>query len=342
MPIDAVQHSIHIRRKKNEVVFHNIARLRALGLQAETHQELLDALHPWNGPITLKFENNLPLALGAFGALLILAIFIAPSNIWMQGCVFLGCLLMFWAYISYEHRQPLEDVLAYLEEIALSTKYQLRFQQQPQHISIPLNPLHFIGHLKRLFPLFERGSLSNEITRYASTVWEDENGQQHQVLVFQYHYVDELQVYDKNGNSVKVMEVHKDLWGVFVFDIALHGLAVSTSRRKFSPAYPHPWHSSDIRTNQKLKFYGSDPMHMAKLLTPGMVMRLSNFFEQRQGDLLFHPEKHMLCYLGPHDLFQVSSQNQNIQDIPALRGHLRTFKLLELEQLHTDLTQFLK
>ncbi|MFV5490596.1 hypothetical protein [Acinetobacter sp. ASP199] len=342
MPIDAVQHSIHIRRKKNDVVFRNIARLWDLGRQAETHQDLLDGLHPWNGPITLKFENNLPLALAVFGVILVLAIFIAPNNIWMQSSVFLGCLLMFWAYISFEHRKPIDDVIAYLEEIALSKKYQLAFQQQPQHISIPLNPIQFIGQLKRLFPLFDRGSLSNEISRYASSVWEDENGQQHQVLVFQYHYIDELQVRDKEGKAVKVMEVHKDLWGVFVFDIQIQGLAVSTSKRKFYHPYSHPWHSSDIRTNQRLGFYGSNPMQMAKLLTPGFVMRLADFFEQRQGDLLFHPEKHMLCYLGPHDLFKVSSQNNNINDIPALRGHLRTFKLVALEKLKTDLIQFLK
>ena len=48
----------------------------------------------------------------------------------------------------------------------------------------------------------------------------------------------------------------------------------------------------------------------------------------------------MLCYLGPHDLFQVSSKHHKINDISTLRGHLRTFKLIELEKLHTDLTQF--
>ena len=66
------------------------------------------------------------------------------------------------------------------------------------------------------------------------------------------------------------------------------------------------------------------------------------FFEQRQGDLLFHPENKMLCYLGPHDLFQVSSKQQNISDISTLRGHLRTFKLKQLENLQHDLLQFLK
>jgi len=38
----------------------------------------------------------------------------------------------------------------------------------------------------------------------------------------------------------------------------------------------------------------------------------------------------------------VSSKHDKINDISTLRGHLRTFKLKELEKLHTDLTQFLK
>jgi hypothetical protein len=57
---------------------------------------------------------------------------------------------------------------------------------------MPLNNLQFIGNLKRMFPVFKQGSLSNDIRTFASTVWEDENQQQHQVMVFQYHYVSEL------------------------------------------------------------------------------------------------------------------------------------------------------
>ncbi len=41
MPIESVQQSIHIRRKKNAVVFQNIARLWDLGRQAKSHQDLL-------------------------------------------------------------------------------------------------------------------------------------------------------------------------------------------------------------------------------------------------------------------------------------------------------------
>jgi hypothetical protein len=83
-------------------------------------------------------------------------------------------------------------------------------------------------------------------------------------------------------------------------------------------------------------------MQMAKQLSPGFVLRLSQFFQYREGDLIFHPQQRVLCYLGPHDIFNAPERKQNIQDISALRGHLRTFKLVELEKLQTDLIQFLK
>ena len=342
MPLDTVKHSIHIRRKKNERVFQNIARLWEIGRQAQTQQDILDGLHPWNAPIVLKFENVLPLLLAAVGLFFVLLIFILPTNIWLQLGLVTGLFMIFWAYISYEDKKPIDDVIEYLEQQTIAKKYQLSFLQQPQHISVPLQPVLFIAHLKRLFPVFNQGTLSNDIPYYASTVWADEDGKQHQVMVFQYHFVNQVRVRDKDGNDVKVKEVHKDLWGVFVFDVEIQGLAITTARKNFYYPYSFPWHTSDIQTNEKLNIFGSDEMQTAKLLSPAFVLKLADFFAQRQGDLMFHPTSHTLCFLGPADLFKISTQAKKIQDISVLRGHLRTFKLPYLESLQRDLTHFLK
>ena len=342
MPLDAVKYSIHIRRKKNERVFNNIARLWEIARQAQTYQDILDALHPWNAPIVLKFENVLPLLLAAAGLFFILLIFIHPGNIWIQISLISGFFMIFWAYISYEESKPIDEVIEYLEQQSIAKKYNLAFQQQPQHFSVPLQPVLFIAHLKRLFPVFNQGSISNDFPYYASTQWTDDEGKQHQVMVFQYHYVNEIRIRNKDGNEVQVSEVHKDLWGVFVFDVEVHGVAVTTANKEFYYPYSFPWHTSDIQVNQKLNIFGSDEMQMAKLLTPAFVLRLDEFFAQRQGDLIFHPDSHILCFLGTADLFHISSRAKNIHDISALRGHLRTFKLPYLESLQRDLTQFLK
>lgn len=53
MPLDTIKHSIHIRRKKNQVVFDNIDKLWGIARSADTAQEILDRLHPWKAPITV-------------------------------------------------------------------------------------------------------------------------------------------------------------------------------------------------------------------------------------------------------------------------------------------------
>ena len=48
MPIDTVQHFMHVTTRKNKQVMHNVARLWTIGQQATSDQDILDALHPWN------------------------------------------------------------------------------------------------------------------------------------------------------------------------------------------------------------------------------------------------------------------------------------------------------
>ncbi len=342
MPIDSVKRSIHIRRKKNAAVFQNIDRLWRLGRDAQSHQTILDGLHPWNAPITLRFENLLPRMLGMAGIALILPSFFQLSHFWVQLCLLAGLLMIFWAYISYEQNDAIEDVIAFLERESIAKKYQLNFGRCPALQTSPLSPLQFIGQLKRAFPVFSQGSVSNEISNFASSMWQDENGRQYPVLLFQYHSIDEIKVRDQHGKDLKLKEVHKDLWGIFVFDVDMQGIAITSMNTPFYFPYSFPWHSSDIQINQKLKFYGSDELQTAKLMSPGFVLRAAEFFSTRQGDLMFHPSSRILCFLGPQDLFKLSSNAKKIEDISALRGHLRTFKLKALENLQRDLTHFLK
>jgi len=325
MPLDTIKHSIHIRRTKNQVVFDNIDRLWDIARSADTAQEILDRLHPWKAPITLKFENVLPILLGIIGIFFIVPVFFAGQHIWTLFSFLFGL-----------------ACLDHLEKQIIHKKYQLNEFAPPQYIGVPLQPAYFIPQLKQLFPIFNQGTISNDIPYYASTIWQDEDGQQHQVLLFQYHFVDEIRVRDKDGNEMKVKEVHKDFWGCFVFDVPTQGIAITAYNKKFYYPYSFPWHSSDIQINQKLKFFGADQMHMAKLLSPAFVLRVADFFQSREGDLLFHPEKSILCYISPQDLFEISSKAKKINDISTLRGHLRTFKLPYLERLESDLTQFLK
>ena len=188
MPIDTVQEALHIRRKKNAQVFRNIARLWEIGQKSHNDQELLDALHPWREDHGLRFFNVLPYLLAITSiSTLIFGYFLHPhiQFIWS----FLGAFLTgFLAYLLYEPKEPLTQVINYLEQRMTVLRYSLQFQQLPAYLPIQAQPLLVMSRLKQYFPLFNRGTESNEITQYASTTWHD-GITEHQVLLFQYHYI---------------------------------------------------------------------------------------------------------------------------------------------------------
>ena len=331
MPIDTVQEALHIRRKKNAQVFRNIARLWEIGQKSHNDQELLDALHPWREDHGLRFFNVLPYLLAITSmSTLIFGYFLHPhiQFIWS----FLGAFLTgFLAYLLYEPKEPLTQVINYLEQRMTVLRYGLQFQQLPAYLPIQAQPLLVISRLKQFFPLFNRGTESNEITQYASTTWHD-GVTEHQVLIFQYHYVSEMPIFQENNKKKIVKEIHKDLWGTFIFQMPALGVAVSNQRSRFFAPYTSSWQSSDILINQKLKIFGLDQHQLAKEVGPSMTLKLHDFFEHFSGDLIYHHEEQILCYLGEQNLFQTASKRSEIHDISALRGHLRTMTMPQYQK----------
>ena len=331
MPIDTVQEALHIRRKKNAQVFRNIARLWDIGQKSQSDQELLDALHPWREDHGLRFFNVLPYLLAITSmSTLIFGYFLHPhiQFIWS----FLGAFLTgFLAYLLYEPKEPLTQVINYLEQRMTVLRYGLQFQQLPAYLPIQAQPLLVISRLKQYFPVFNRGTESNEITQYASTTWHD-GVTEHQVLIFQYHYVSEMPIFQENNKKKIVKEIHKDLWGTFIFQMPALGVAVSNQRSRFFAPYTSSWQSSDILINQKLKIFGLDQHQLAKEVGPSMTLKLHDFFEHFSGDLIYHHEEQILCYLGEQNLFQTASKRSEIHDISALRGHLRTMTMPQYQK----------
>ena len=331
MPIDTVQEALHIRRKKNAQVFRNIARLWEIGQKSHNDQELLDALHPWREDHGLRFFNVLPYLLAITSiSTLIFGYFLHPhiQFIWS----FLGAFLTgFLAYLLYEPKEPLTQVINYLEQRMTVLRYGLQFQQLPAYLPIQAQPLLVMSRLKQYFPLFNLGTESNEITQYASTTWHD-GITEHQVLLFQYHYISEMPIFQENNKKKIVKEIHKDLWGAFIFQMPALGVAVSNQRSRFFPPYTSSWQSSDILINQKLKIFGLDQHQLAKEVGPSMTLKLHDFFEHFSGDLIYHHEEQILCYLGEQNLFQTASKRSEIHDISALRGHLRTMTMPQYQK----------
>ncbi|OJU96436.1 MAG: hypothetical protein BGO19_00740 [Acinetobacter sp. 38-8] len=342
MPIDTVEQALHIRRKKNAQVFRNIARLWDIGQKSHSDQDLLDALHPWRDDHSLCFFNVLPFILGIVSVCTLVFGYFFHPHIQYIFSLLAAFLTGFLAYLLYEPKEPLTQVITYLEQRMTVLRYGLQFQQLPAYLPIQAQPLLVISRLKQFFPLFNRGTESNEITQYASTTWHD-GTTEHQVLLFQYHYVSELPIFQEENNNQKIAkEIHKDLWGAFIFQMPASGIAVSNKRSRFFEPYTSSWQSSDILINQELNIFGVDQHQLAKEISPSLTLKLHDFFQHFTGDLIYHHEEQILCYLGEQNLFQTASKRSEIHDISALRGHLRTMTMPQyqnFQQLMLNLIQ---
>ena len=342
MPIDTVEQALHIRRKKNAQVFRNIARLWDIGQKSHSDQDLLDALHPWRDDHSLCFFNVLPFILGIVSVCTLVFGYFFHPHIQYIFSLLSAFLTGFLAYLLYEPKEPLTQVITYLEQRMTVLRYGLQFQQLPAYLPIQAQPLLVISRLKQFFPLFNRGTESNEITQYASTTWHD-GTTEHQVLLFQYHYVSELPIFqEENSNQKIAKEIHKDLWGAFIFQMPASGIAVSNKRSRFFEPYTSSWQSSDILINQELNIFGVDQHQLAKEISPSLTLKLHDFFQHFTGDLIYHHEEQILCYVGEQNLFQTASKRSEIHDIPALRGHLRTMTMPQyqkFQQLMLNLIQ---
>lgn len=332
MPIDTVEQALHIRRKKNAQIFRNIARLWDIGQKSHSDQDLLDALHPWRDDHSLCFFNVLPFILGIVSVCTLVFGYFFHPHIQYIFSLLAAFLTGFLAYLLYEPKEPLTQVITYLEQRMTVLRYGLQFQQLPAYLPIQAQPLLVISRLKQFFPLFNRGTESNEITQYASTTWHD-GTTEHQVLLFQYHYVSELPIFqEENSNQKIAKEIHKDLWGAFIFQMPASGIAVSNKRSRFFEPYTSSWQSSDILINQELNIFGVDQHQLAKEISPSLTLKLHDFFQHFTGDLIYHHEEQILCYLGEQNLFQTASKRSEIHDISALRGHLRTMTMPQYQK----------
>ena len=118
---------------------HNVARLWTIGQQAKSDQDILDALHPWNDNKELYFYNNLPRLLFISGVLTCLFGWVIHHYIPFILSFSTGALCCFLAYLIYESDEPINEVIAFLEERIMLLRYDLHFNKMPGHITTTSN-----------------------------------------------------------------------------------------------------------------------------------------------------------------------------------------------------------
>lgn len=331
MPIETVERLLHYRTRKNQHVMRNIARLWEIGQQAQSAQDILDGLHPWGESKDLFFYNVIPRFLFILGIATALIGWFFHPFIPYPLVLLAGLLCCFAAYLIYEPSDPIDEVINFLEQKIMLLRYDLHFNKTPTHISTTSNSLLVMSRLKQTFPFFAQGNVSNEIEQFASTVWFD-GEQEHHVMLFQYHYIDEFSLPNSQGDKQKIREIHKDQWGAFIFQMPALGFAASNKHHEFTPPYTQRWKTADIMVNQNLYIFGYNQHQLARTISPSITLKLSDFFQQYSGDIVYHFEENMLCYMGDQNLFRIARKKQSPQDISALRGHLRTLTMPEYEK----------
>lgn len=344
MPIETSQHLLALRSKKNAQVAHNLARLWDIARHSHSAEHILEQLHPWGVSGCLKFDNSLAIFIAFLAAVFLLPLVAYPTVIWTQLLFLVALALGFLSYLLYAPKSPVQEVIQALEHSMIQKRYALDYHSMPAALGRPLSSALVLSQLKQQFPIFNRGSVSNEIPFFASSTWQEANGQTHQVLIFQYHYVNELRLPSKDNQAAQRQEIHRDLWGIFIFDLEhdFPTFAASTEHKKLPYPYHLTWHSSDIQLRERVHIGGENPLDLAKKITPTLSLKLADFFAHRRGELYIHKEQNILCYLGREDLMSMTKQQKKIDDISALRGHLRTLRLRKLERLQQQLLLLLE
>ncbi|WP_111860582.1 hypothetical protein [Acinetobacter sp. CFCC 10889] len=331
MPIKTVETWLHLTTQKNQQVMRNVARLWDIGEKAQSAQDILDGLHPWGECKDLYFHNFIAHVLLILGILILIFGWMIHAYIAFPLTLLGSMLCLFLAYLIYEPRAPIEEVIQFLEQRMLTLKYGLQFNRVPSFLPQHSQAILVMSKLKQSFPLFSKGNATNEITQYIATTWEFEN-KKYPVLLFHYYYINELPISQLNKDQNKIKGIRKDQWGAFVFGTSRLGFAASNQRHSFFEPYTQKWSTSDILVNENLKIFGHDQNQLARHISPMMTLKLSDFFQNYSGEVVFHFAEDMLCYMGDQNLLKHRQNVEKIRDVSQLRGHLRTLCMPEYER----------
>lgn len=294
MPIQTVTTWLHVTTKKNKQVMRNVARLWEIGEKAQSTQDILDGLHPWGDCKALYFHNFIAYLLFILTVFILIFGWIIHAYFPFSLTVLGSMLCLFLAYLIYESRDPIDEVIHFLEQRMIMLRYDLQFNRVPSFLPQHSHAILVMSQLKQSFPLFSKGNASNEITQYIATTWEFEN-KKYPILLFHYYYINELPISQFNKNRNKMQGIRKDQWGAFVFGTPRLGFAASNQRHSFFEPYTQKWSTSDILVNQNLSIFGHDQQQLARQISPMMTLKLSDFFQQYSGDVIFHFQEDILC-----------------------------------------------
>lgn len=327
MPIDKVQQSFLQQKLHNQQVRQNISHIEQLR-QQHNGEQLIQKLQQWHhSPPSLTVTNTLfwTLLSSAVVVALLVVLFALPLYL-----LIMPAALMIFACVKKENNKQRDQLIQQLCTQHLAEKYHIEFNTHPHGYPIQ--------DLQHHFPLFDLGDYSNEIESTATGVL-DSNQKRYPFTLYQYHYVDEVEDRDKDGN-ITYSYRHYDRWGIFIENMPIQGISISTHQKK-ACRLGTKWTTSDIRFNQVYELSGNNEMTLARFFNPARILMLEHVLNTLKGDLYFHPNIPVLCWQFSHNIFEAIPHTKGIETTHQLGQLLTQLHMPRFEELAQQLNLFL-
>jgi len=323
--ITKIQNAFGQQHANNGQTQNNINLINNILNSNQSFTQQLEQLKNWKDDPSLSIQNYtfwLFISIGI--CCVLLAIAIHP--------IFLLATILSIAFAFYKRTstKALDQMIGYIQQRNLEEKYQLNFNynDENQIIESPYN-----------FPLFDLGDHENDIRNCIYGLWRV-NDIEYPYMLFNYHYVDEVETKDSDGDS-KTEYRHYDLWGIILENFPAQGISIA-SKQKRACRLGTKWSSGDIRFDDNYQLSGTNEMQLAKFFTPTHVLMLDQAMEYFKGDFYIQADRPSLCWLFNKDVTKAQMEFDRIDTVHDLVTQLETTTMPEYEQLRQSMFTILK
>ncbi len=320
-----IQNAFSQQHANNGKTQHNIHAINQLLSSNQDFEQIIASLKNWQDDPSLSIQNYtfwlfIAIAIGLF----VLAIFTHPILLLVAGAS------VAFAFYKRTSTKALNQVIEDAHQKNLEAKYQIRFYPNAfdENIESPYN-----------FPLFGLGDHENTIGHCIYGAWQV-NGINYPYMLFNYHYVDEVETRDSEGKK-KTEYRHYDLWGIILENFPAQGISISSKQNR-ACRLGVKWSSGDIRFDNQYQLSGTNEMQLAKFFTPNHVLMLDQAMAYFKGDFYVQAQRPSLCWLFKTDITKAQMQVDKVQTVYDLAAQLESMNMPDYEQLKDSLITILQ
>jgi hypothetical protein len=320
-----IQNAFSQQHANNGKTQNNIDSINQLLASNENFNHLIEKLKDWQDDPSLTIQNYTFWLFICVGIGFVILAFLTHPIFFVAAIASIA-----FAFYKRTSTQPLNKLIDYIQQKNLEAKYQIRFYPNESDRKI-------ISAYD--FPLFGLGDYENSIRNTIYGTWQI-NGLSYPYMLFNYHYVDEVETRDSDGKT-KTEYRHYDLWGIIVENFPTQGISISSKQNR-ACRLGTKWSSGDIRFDNQYQLSGTNEMRLAKFFSPNHVLMLEKAMSNFKGDFYVHPQHPALCWLFKNDVTQTHLPVTQVQTVHDLAAQLESMSMPDYEQLKQSLITILQ